>query len=70
MKTTIKYVLQGRYKGAESLWNPWQDEAKDDNILQIDREYRSAVNLSKVYNKEFRIVKRTIIEFDEVLCNS
>lgn len=67
MKTTIKYVLQGKYTGDSSCWNPWQDEAKEERLDRIEAEYKAATNISSMSRREFRIVKRTITEVDEVI---
>lgn len=64
---TIKYILQGRYKGDNSQWNPWQDESKDDKIDRIRTEYRTYNKSDICSNREFRIVRRTITETDEVV---
>lgn len=67
MKIIVKYVLQGRYKGETGPWNPWQDEAKEEKLNRIQVEYRVATGLLGNTDREFRIVKRTITETDEVI---
>lgn len=71
MKTTTKYVLQGRYTSQNGMVNAWEDEAKDDKIDRINAEYRAAVNIQKFRDRpvprEFRIVERTIVETDEII---
>lgn len=72
-RTTIKYVLQGRYKGENGVEHPWQDESKDEKLERIQIEYKMALKWhSKLpfHEREFRIVERTITETDEVIKES